>query len=217
MLINLNLHGKKVIVVGGGKESLKRINSLLKQNCKIIVISKEISKSIENIVKKKKIIYKNKKLENANFLSIEKPFLVIATTDDKTLNQLIIKKAKKNKILAYSSDNPEQSDFSNPALIEFEKFFQIAIYTGGKSPMMSKKIKEQVEEILKKNITKNDIAQIKIQQIARTLAKNKIDTQIQRKAFLKSIMNDNKIKQLIKDNEPKKAENRVTAILRDWK
>ena len=217
MIINLNLQGKKVTVVGGGKESLKRINSLLNQNCKITVISNEKSKSIENLVNKKKIEFKNQKLENADFLSTEKPFLVITTTDDKKLNQLIINKAKKNKIIAYSSDNPECSDFSNLAIIDFENLIQIAIFTGGKSPAMSKKIKEQVEKILEKTITREDLAQIKIQQIARNLAKIKIDTQIQRKAFLKNIMSDKEIKQLIKDGEPKKAENRVIAILRTWK
>ncbi len=78
-------------------------------------------------------------------------------------------------------------------------------------------IKEKIEKIFKKTITKEDIEQIKIQQIARTLAKNKIDTQIKRKIFLKSIMGDNEIKQLIKDGKPKKAENRINTILRDWK
>ena len=217
MIINLNLQNKQVLVVGGGKESLKRINSLLNQNCKITVISNEKSKSIENLVNKKKIEFKNQKLENADFLSTEKPFLVITTTDDKKLNQLIINKAKKNKIIAYSSDNPECSDFSNLAIIDFENLIQIAIFTGGKSPAMSKKIKEQVEKILEKTITREDLAQIKIQQIARNLAKIKIDTQIRRKAFLKNIMSDKEIKQLIKDGEPKKAENRVIAILRTWK
>jgi hypothetical protein len=30
-------------------------------------------------------------------------------------------------------------------------------------------------------------------------------------------MGDNEIKQLIKDGKPKKAENRIIAILKDWK
>jgi len=217
MIINLNLQDKKVTVVGGGKESLKRIKSLLKQNCQITVISNKIIKSIQILVEKKEIKFKKQKLENANFLSAEKPFLVITTTDDQNLNRLIIDRAKKNKIIAYSSDNPECSDFSNPALIDFEKMVQIAIFTGGKSPAMAKKIKEQVERNLRKSITKEDISQIKIQQIARTLAKGKIDSQIKRKAFLKSIMNDKEIKQLIKDGAPKKAENRVITIMRNWK
>ena len=217
MIINLNLQGKKVLVIGGGNEAQKRINSLLKQDCKIIVISDSINKSISNLVKKKKIEFTKQKIENTNFLTTEKPSMVITTTDDKKLNQIIVDKAKKSKIIAYSSDNPESSDFSNPAVINFDNTVQIAIFTGGKSPSMSKKIKEQVEKACKKTITKEDINQIKIQQIARNLAKNKIPTQIQRKAFLNSIMDDKVIKQLIKDGQPKKAEKHIITILRDWK
>ena len=216
MIINLNLQNKKVIVIGGGKEALKRINFLLKQQCQIIVFSKKTSKSIDSLAKKKKIELKKQKISNANFLTKEKPFLVITTTDDKKLNEIIISKAKKNKIIAYSSDNPKQSDFSNPAVINFENLIQVAIFTGGKSPVMSKLIKEKVEKSLKKTITAKEISQIRIQQIARDLAKSKIDNQIQRKAFLESIMSDNEIKQLIKDKKLKKAENRLSAKLKDW-
>ncbi len=102
-------------------------------------------------------------------------------------------------------------------IIDFENMIQIAIFTGGRSPAMSKKIRIQSERIFKDIITKEDIDQIKIQQIARTLAKNKIDTQVRRKSFLKNIMGDNEIKQLIKDGKRKKAENSIIAILRDWK
>ena len=216
MLINLNLQNKKVVVVGAGKEALKRIKSLLDQNCEITVISNEVNKSIENLAKRELIYLKKQKLENADFLSSNKPHMVITTTNDSKLNQKIIDKAKKNKIIAYSSDNPDASDFSNPAIIDFEKIVQIAIFTGGKSPIMSKKIKENVEHALEKIVTKEDLIQIKIQQIARDLAKDKITSQSQRKSFLNTIINDKKIKQLIKDRQSKKIENRILTIMRDW-
>ncbi len=216
MIINLNLQNKKVVVVGAGKEALKRTKALLNQNCEITVISDKVNKSIESLAKRKLIYLKKQKLENASFLSSEKPHMVITTTNNRKLNQKIINKAKKGKIIAYSSDNPESSDFSNPAIIDFEKIVQIAIFTGGKSPIMSKKIKENVENAVKKIITKEDLDQIKIQQIARDLAKDKITSQSQRKSFLNTIVNDKKIKQLIKDGQTKKIENRIFTILRDW-
>ncbi|PIW33237.1 MAG: siroheme synthase, partial [Nitrosopumilales archaeon CG15_BIG_FIL_POST_REV_8_21_14_020_37_12] len=43
MIVDLNLQGRKVVVIGGGNESLKRIKSLLKQNCEITIISENIS------------------------------------------------------------------------------------------------------------------------------------------------------------------------------
>ena len=94
---------------------------------------------------------------------------------------------------------------------------QIAIFTGGKSPIMAKKLKEKSEIAFKKIITKEDIIQIKIQKIARKLAKESISTQIQRKEYLHRIMIDNEIKQLIANNQAKKAEKRAITILKNWK
>ena len=217
MIVDLNLQGRKVVVIGGGNESLKRIKSLLKQNCEITIISENISPQINRLVRSKKIKLVKQNIKNISFISKYNPSLIITTTDDKMLNQKIIKSAKKRRIVVYSSDNPEESDFSNPAIIDFENTIQIAIFTGGKSPAMSKRLKEEAEKIFKKIITKKDISQIKLQKIAREKAKKKISTQIERKEYLKRIMEDKEIDQLIKDGQMKKAEKRADIILRDWK
>ena len=217
MIVDLNLQNKTVIVIGGGNEAQKRINSLLKQDCEIIVISDSVNTQINKLAKTKKIKLKKQKIQDTKFISKFKPNMIITTTNDKKINQKIINAAKRRKIIAYSSDNPEDSDFSNPAIIDFENIIQIAIFTGGKSPAMSKKIKTKSEEIFKKIITKEDIAQIKIQKISRKIAKETIPTQTQRRECLRSIMNDNKIDQLIKDGQVKKAEKQAITILRNWK
>ena len=217
MIVDLNLHDKTVIVIGGGNEAQKRINSLLKQDCEILVISDSVNSQINKLVKAKKIKLKKQKIQDTKFISKLKPNMIITTTNDKNLNQKIINSAKRNKIIVYSSDNPEDSDFSNPAIIDFENMIQIAIFTGGRSPAMSKKIRIQSEKIFKKIITKEDIDQIKIQKIARKLAKEIIPTQTQRREYLRSIITDNKVEQLIKDGQLKKAERRAITILRNWK
>ena len=217
MIINLNLENKKIIVIGGGSEAEKRIKSLLNEKCEIIVISDSINESISKLVKTKQVKLKKQKIENMKFISELKPSLIITTTNDKKINQKIINYSKKKKIIAYSSDNPEDSDFSNAAIIDFEKMIQIAIFTGGQSPVMSKKIKSKAENVLKKVISKEDIVQIKIQKISRKLAKEIIPTQLERKECLKSIMNDNHIDQLIKDGQIKKAEKRAIEIIKKWK
>jgi precorrin-2 dehydrogenase/sirohydrochlorin ferrochelatase len=217
MIIHLNLQGRLVIVIGGGNEALKRINSLLEENCQILVISNAINNQIKTLVKNKKIKFKKQKIQNSSILSTYKPYMIITTTNDRKLNQEIINDAKKKKIIAYSSDNPELSDFANPAIIDFENIIQIAIFTGGKSPAMSKKLKIESEKIFKKIITKEDIGQIKIQNIAREHAKNMISIQNERKMYLNSIMGDKEIKQLIKEGQLKRAEKRAITILRNWK
>lgn len=217
MIVDFNLKGNLVIVVGGGAEGMKKVNSLLTQDCKILVISDKVNTQFANYIKQKKIDFKKTKLKDGGFLSKYKPFLVMAVTDDRELNRKIIQKAKKMKCFVYASDDPEVSDFAHPSVINIEDTVQIAISTGGRSPAMARKLKLQAEKIFKKIIKKEDIYQIKLQQIARDAAKKIIPTQLERKKFLYSVLNDKAIKQLIKDNKLKKAQQRAMLMLRKWK
>ena len=217
MIVDLNLKGNLVIVVGGGAEGYKKVNSLLTQNCKILVISDKVNTQLSNYIKQKKISFKKTKLKDTSFLLKYKPFLVMATTNDKELNRKIIQKAKKMKCYVYAADDPEVSDFAHPSVINIEDTIQIAISTGGRSPAMARKLKLQTEKIFKKTIKKEDIYQIKLQQIARDSAKKRIPTQLERKKFLYSVLHDKTIKQLIKDKKLKKAQQRAMSMLKEWK
>jgi len=121
------------------------------------------------------------------------------------------------KCFVYAADDPEVSDFAHPSIINIEDTIQIAISTGGRSPAMARKLKMQAEKIFKKTIKKEDILQIKLQKIARDAAKKTLSTQLERKKFLYSLINDKSIKQLIKDKNLKKAQQRAMLMLRDWK
>lgn len=217
LIVDLNLKGNLVIVVGGGQEGLKKINSLLTQDCKILLISDKTNQQITNYVKQRKITFKKMKLKDAGFLSKYRPFMVMATTDDKELNRKIVEKAKQMRCYAYAADDPSVSDFSHPSAINIEDTVQIAISTGGRSPAMARKIRMQAEKVFKKIIKKEDIYQIKLQEIARSAAKSRLATPIERKKFLYSVLNDDQVKQLIKDGDFKKAQKRVMKMLGDLK
>ena len=213
LIVDLNLKGSLVIIVGGGQEGLKKINSLLTQDCKILLFSDKANRQIDDYVKQRKILFKKMKLENANFLTKYNPILVMAATDDRKLNRKIVEKAKKMRCYAYAADDPEVSDFSHPSVINIEDTVQIAVSTGGRSPAMARKIRIQAEQIFKKIIRKEDIYQIKLQEFARSSAKTKITTPLERKKFLYSIINDNQVKQLIKEGNFKNAQKRVMEML----
>lgn len=217
LIVDLNPKGKLVMVVGGGQEGLKKINSLLTQDCKILLISDKTNSQILNYVKQKKITFKKMKLKDVSFLDKYEPFLVMATTDDKELNRKIVEQAKKKRCYAYAADDPAVSDFSHPSVINIEDTVQIAVSTGGRSPAMARKIRMQAEKVFKKIIKKDDIYQIKLQEMARSVAKKKLPTFPERKRFLYGVMNDNHIKQLIKEGDFKKAQKRVVEMLGKWK
>lgn len=217
MIVDLNLKGNLVIVVGGGEEGLKKVNSLLTQDCKILVVSDKVNRKLSSFIKRKKIRFKKIKLKDADFLSKYKPLLVMAATDDKRLNRKIVQKAKKMRCYVYAADDPEVSDFAHPSVINIQDTVQVAISTGGKSPAMARKLKLRAEKVFKKIVKKEDIYQIRLQEIARKWAKKKIPTVLERKKFLYKIMNDKQVQRFIKAGDLKKAQKRAMSMLGDTK
>ena len=205
-----------MIVVGSGNEGVKKVNSLLTQDCKILVISDKLNSQIERYVKQGKIKFKKIKLKDVVFLSKYKPYLVMATTSDRMLNRKIVEKAKKMKSYAYASDDPEITDFAHPSVINIADTIQIAISTGGSSPAMARKIKLKAEPFFKKNISNEDIYQIKLQKFARFEAKQVLSTQLDRKKFLYAVMNDKRVKGLLKEGKYKMSQVQVKKMLKEW-
>ena len=217
MIIDLHLNEKTVIIVGAGNEALKRIKLLESEGCKIIVICEKPNSEITKLSQKKKITLKKIKITSMLFLKKYKPFLVIASTTDSSLNQKIVQTAKKMKILSYASDSPDLSDISYLSLIDIKKTIKVGISTSGSSPIMAKKIKSKTEKCLQKNISDQDIELIKIQKFARSESKKYILTQTERKKFLYELMNDKRVKELLKDGKYKAIQTTIKKMVKDWK
>ena len=121
------------------------------------------------------------------------------------------------QILGYASDSPEFSDISYLSLIDIKKTIKVGISTNGASPIMAKKIKLKTEKCLQKNISDEDIELIKIQKFARNESKKYILTQIERKKFLYQLMNDKRVKELLKDGKYKAIQTTIKKMVKDWK
>jgi len=66
-----------------------------------------------------------------------------------------------------------------------------------------------------KNISSDDIYQIKLQKFARFEAKQVLPTQLDRKKFLYAIINDKRVKELLTERKFKMAQVRVKKMLRE--
>lgn len=217
MIVDLNLAGKNVIVIGGGVEGVRKVKGLLGQNCKITVISERLNSYLEELAQQKKIEIAKMKIKNANVLdNYQNIFLVLAATDNKELNRKIVEKGRSMMSFVYAADDPPVSDFSYASIINIEGIMQVAISTFGKSPIMARRLRIKAERILRRTIKQSDIENTKLQEFARMAARPKIKTVIERKRFLYSIIKDKTIQNLI--NENKIDEAKVVAIerLNQW-
>lgn len=207
MIVDLNVKGKIVAVVGGGKEAVRKIQALLTQDCEIVVIAAEASKELRRWAEEGKILLKRQRIENGECLrDLEGLFIMIAATNDFALNRALVEEARKLRCYAYSADDPEYSDFSHPAVINIDDTVEIAVSTGGRSPLMAGKLRERAEQVFRQLITKEDILQIRLQDKLRKVARNKIEGSEARRKFLTGILNNRKIKQLLVMGKAEEAE-----------
>jgi precorrin-2 dehydrogenase/sirohydrochlorin ferrochelatase len=95
--------------------------------------------------------------------------------------------------MAYCVDNPAVSDFMFPALAKISDV-RIAVSTSGKSPSMARVLRKRIEKM----ITEEDLLQIKLQDYIRPILKHHVSGHKVRKLVLSEIIEDNRIKKLLR-------------------
>jgi precorrin-2 dehydrogenase/sirohydrochlorin ferrochelatase len=152
--IFLKTENFNILIVGGGSAGAEKVSFLLKNSpdANVTVVAKEISVEIKSLVNShSSLVLIEKEYEVSD---LDNKQLVIAATEDKELNQQIYKGAKTKNILINVADTPELCDFYLGAIVT-KGDLKIAISTNGKSPTLSKRLREFFEEILPDNI--NDL------------------------------------------------------------
>jgi precorrin-2 dehydrogenase/sirohydrochlorin ferrochelatase len=157
------------------------------------------------------------KLRDVNILdNYGDAFLVLAATNDRELNRRIIERGRSLRAFVYAADDPAVSDFSYASVINIEGIVQIAISTSGKSPLMARKIRIKAERVLRRIIKKADIENAKLQEFARQAARPHIRTVDDRKEFLYSVVKNNQIQNLIKEDRIEDAKSAILELLDKW-
>jgi precorrin-2 dehydrogenase/sirohydrochlorin ferrochelatase len=218
VIVDLNLKDRNILVIGAGMEGAKRIKLLSNQDCKIIIVSETVNESLYEIEgKNTPIIIIRRKIEDPNIIDeFSDIFVVFASTNDPFLNKKIIARAKEKGILSYSIDDASSSDFFFTSIINIDETIQIAISTSGKSPLMSKIIRDRIETAIKNIIGKKDTDNIKIQEFAREHVRNYIKNQHERRMFLYSLVDDQEIQELVAKNNMDKVKERIINTLDKW-
>ncbi|RHW33254.1 NAD(P)-binding protein [Lysinibacillus yapensis] len=139
--VMLDLVGKKVVVVGGGRVAAHKVNKLLGQNAEIVVVSPTLTETLHTYEQNGDIHWIQRSFENAD---IDDAFLVIAATDDRQVNAQVKASCQQHQLVNVA-DSPEESNFYNMAAFERGKL-KIAISTEGASPLLAKQLKRDLNE-----------------------------------------------------------------------
>jgi len=113
----VNLPGKRVLVVGGGKIAARRIETLLKFDCDITVVSPEVENAILTHSRDERL-----KLRFGRYSAgdLEGAELALAATNDREVNRRVGLEAKAQGIPVSVADAREECTFYFPAIVEHD-------------------------------------------------------------------------------------------------
>jgi len=198
--ISLILSQRPCLVVGGGSVAERKVLSLLACGAKVKVVSPSLTPTLQDLASKGKINYRRGTFEIAD---LENMFLVIAATDRDEVNHRIATEAMARNMLVNVVDDPPYGNFYVPAVLR-RGSLQIAISTDGKSPLLARKIKEELEERYgpEYGILVDLLGEIRHDIL------NKITDPRKRRELLEAIVDDETL-QLLAGGELEKAKERV--------
>ncbi|PGY07020.1 NAD(P)-binding protein [Bacillus sp. AFS031507] len=137
----LRLEGKTVVIVGGGKVAERKVTGLLGTGAEIVIVSPEVTDEIQKLHREGKIVWKQKSFFSSD---LKDAFMIFAATNIREINQLIRNSTAPHQLVTIA-DDPGESNFHVPA--HFQRgLLSIAVSTGGASPSLARKIREQLED-----------------------------------------------------------------------
>jgi uroporphyrin-III C-methyltransferase/precorrin-2 dehydrogenase/sirohydrochlorin ferrochelatase len=139
--IFLTIRHKACLVVGAGSIAARKIGLLLKAGADVSVVASEIGSEVSELEKQGAIRCLLRNYEPTDLKGIK---LVIAATNNAQLNADISIMAQAENILVNVVDNPELCSFLMPSIIDRNPI-QIAISTGGASPVLARLIRSKLE------------------------------------------------------------------------
>lgn len=141
----IDLKNKNILVIGAGKIAFRKVDTLLKYNANITVITKDIKE--EKFLTLKNI---NIKIGEFEETLLEDKFLVIAATDNPEFNRYIYELCNSKNILVNNITSKEEMNCRFASILEIEDY-QIAISAKG-NPSKSKALKNKLKNLLKTDL-----------------------------------------------------------------
>ena len=137
--IELNLEGRNVLVVGGGRIALRKVKTLLPTGARITVVAPQFDPEFAAIPS---LVLKNRPYEPLDLRGI---FMVFICTDQPAVNAQVSNDARARRILVNNACDYLDGDFIVPARMDFGENIAVTVSTQGRAPSLAKKLKQKIQ------------------------------------------------------------------------
>ncbi len=136
--VALNLEGRHVLVIGGGKVAARKVESLLECGALVSAISPHFAPNFPDCEKQQRPFQSG---------DCEGFSLIFAATNVPEVNAQVSQEAKANNIWCNVADSPSSSDFHSASVIRRDEI-AIGVTTGRTSPVLAQYVRKTLESAL---------------------------------------------------------------------
>ena len=150
--IELNLEGKNVLVVGGGRIAYRKVKTLLPTGARITVVAPQFDPEFEALENSSgqsaldnpfsSLVLKRRPYEPLDLRGI---FMVFICTDQPAVNAQVSNDARARRILVNNACDYLDGDFIVPARMDFGENIAVTVSTQGRAPSLAKKLKQKIQ------------------------------------------------------------------------
>ena len=143
----LKLESLETLIVGGGHVGYEKLSAILKNSplASVTLVARTIQDPIKELAEN----HPGVKLQERNFKlwDLWDKDIVLLATDNRSLHETIRKFARTKRILVNVADTPDLCDFYLGSVVTRGNL-KIGVSTNGKSPTISKRMREYLEEAI---------------------------------------------------------------------
>ena len=141
--IELNLEGRNVLVVGGGRIALRKVKTLLPTGARITVVAPQIDPELVSLASTNASVALNAQAYDSQ--DLRGIFMVFICTDQPAVNAQVSNDARARRILVNNACDYLDGDFIVPARMDFGENIAVTVSTQGRAPSLAKKLKQKIQ------------------------------------------------------------------------
>lgn len=136
----LELAGRRVVVVGGGRVAERKALALLEAGAALEVVSPTATEALAAAAGGGRLTWHRRPFERGDLAGAA---LAFAATDARTVNALVAAEARAAGVPCNVADDPGACDFLVPSLVRRGELL-VAVSTGGASPAVARRVREEL-------------------------------------------------------------------------
>jgi precorrin-2 dehydrogenase len=137
----LDLAGRDVLVVGGGRVALEKVDGLVASGALVTVVAPQVEPELAQ---------RAVQLVRRGFLEADVAgrFFVVAATSNPSVNRRVFRAAEARRVFCNVVDTPELCSVILPA-VHREGPIAVAVSTGGASPALAQRLRDEIARVVR--------------------------------------------------------------------